>query len=530
MITLFRDMLAGFAAGDAYSLSVALFDLTFLLCLPATACYLIYLAARREAVWLIGFILGLGTALGMTAALLLRWIAAGWSQPPFTNMYEMLVFFVWGIIVFYLFVEARYRVRLAGAFVLPMACVALGVASLTPNKEIGHLMPALQSIWLHIHVAVASIGYAAFLTAFVFSVLFLFKDRVRLIWFTAVAAGFGILALLLASSGALLGARYFAPKVEEVEDVQGAISVTELAAGGAAGKLEAGQLLPAKAYEAQLIRGGEAIYSGRLQILEAEGTSGGRLEKGGTLRFQLPNGPALSENDRLMVFKPVWQKVPLPGGKPGQYAGVQVPGIGAILAVALILFLFTLLAAIPVGLRPEGEGKRRIPIAGLGAGFVALTIGLGLLIVRVRAMETTRLAAIPYSLAMLTLAWVAVLLVLIFHWRQEEIEQALPSAKALDQFGYKAVMVGFPLMTLVIITGAIWANQAWGRPWGWDPKETASLVTWIIYLLYLHTRYVAGWTGRRSNLIAIIGFISVIFTFFGVNLVLNTGLHAYAKD
>jgi cytochrome c-type biogenesis protein CcsB len=88
-------------------------------------------------------------------------------------------------------------------------------------------------------------------------------------------------------------------------------------------------------------------------------------------------------------------------------------------------------------------------------------------------------------------------------------------------------MVGFPLMTLVIVTGAIWANKAWGRPWGWDPKETASLVTWIIYLLYLHTRLTQGWTGRRSNLVAIVGFLSVVFTYLGVNLLLS-GLHAYA--
>jgi len=524
MMTLLRDMLAGLAAGDAYSLSVALFDLTFLLCLPATGCYLIYLAWRRNAVWLAGFLLGIGTALGMTAALALRWVAAGWDHPPFTNMYEMMVFFVWGIIVFYLFAEARYKVRLAGAFVLPMACVALGLASLSPNKEIGHLMPALQSIWLHIHVAVASIGYAAFLTAFVFSVLFLFKDRVRLIWFTAVAAGFGVTALLLASGGAVLGGRYFATKVEAVQDVQGALLVTEADQDGAArGKLEAGRLRPTDAFDAQVVRNGQVVYSGKLQI-------GAPENGGGEFPFRLVGTNDLQTGDRLMVFQTIWEKAPLPGGRKGQYAGVSVPGIGPIMTVSLVLFLFTLLTAIPVGLRAQGEGQERIPLAALGAGFVSLTVASALLIVRVRGMETTRLSAIPYSLAMLALAWVAALLVLILYWRREEIAQALPAAKALDRYGYKAVMVGFPLMTLVIVTGAIWANQAWGRPWGWDPKETASLATWIIYLLYLHTRYTAGWTGRRSNLIAMIGFISVLFTFFGVNLVLNTGLHAYAKE
>jgi cytochrome c-type biogenesis protein CcsB len=103
----------------------------------------------------------------------------------------------------------------------------------------------------------------------------------------------------------------------------------------------------------------------------------------------------------------------------------------------------------------------------------------------------------------------------------------LPSLNSLDIFNYKIVAVGFPLLTVGIILGAVWANTAWGRPWGFDPKETWSLITWLVYAAYLHVRFLAGWKGRRAAIIAIIGFACVLFTYIGVNFWLP-GLHSYA--
>ena len=100
-----------------------------------------------------------------------------------------------------------------------------------------------------------------------------------------------------------------------------------------------------------------------------------------------------------------------------------------------------------------------------------------------------------------------------------------PDAESLERISYHAVIIGFPFMTLVIVLGAIWADLAWGRYWGWDPKETASLVTWLIYAGYLHARIMRGWKGQKSAWMLIIGFIAVIFTFFG-NYIFS-GLHAY---
>ncbi len=101
----------------------------------------------------------------------------------------------------------------------------------------------------------------------------------------------------------------------------------------------------------------------------------------------------------------------------------------------------------------------------------------------------------------------------------------LPDAKTLEKESYRSVIIGFPFMTLVIVLGALWADIAWGRFWGWDPKETASLVTWLIYAGYLHTRVARNWRGRKSAILLILGFIAVLFTFFG-NYIFN-GLHSY---
>jgi cytochrome c-type biogenesis protein CcsB len=102
----------------------------------------------------------------------------------------------------------------------------------------------------------------------------------------------------------------------------------------------------------------------------------------------------------------------------------------------------------------------------------------------------------------------------------------LPGAEVMDEVGYHATIVGFPMMFLVIILGALWADVAWGSYWSWDPKETASLVTWLIYGGYLHARVMRGWRGTRSAIMLIIGFAAVLFTYFG-NLFFG-GLHSYS--
>ena len=103
----------------------------------------------------------------------------------------------------------------------------------------------------------------------------------------------------------------------------------------------------------------------------------------------------------------------------------------------------------------------------------------------------------------------------------------LPPAKVLDEVAYKAVIIGFPIFATLIVLGSWWASIAWGRYWGWDPKETAALVTWLIYAVYLHARSQRGWAGRPAALILVIGFAAVLFTYLGGNLFFG-GLHSYS--
>lgn len=99
-------------------------------------------------------------------------------------------------------------------------------------------------------------------------------------------------------------------------------------------------------------------------------------------------------------------------------------------------------------------------------------------------------------------------------------------AEILDNLGYRLIGLGFPLLTVGIIAGAVWANEAWGSYWSWDPKETWSLITWFIFAAYLHARLTRGWQGRRPAILAVIGFFSVWVTYLGVNF-LAQGLHSY---
>ena len=103
----------------------------------------------------------------------------------------------------------------------------------------------------------------------------------------------------------------------------------------------------------------------------------------------------------------------------------------------------------------------------------------------------------------------------------------LPGAATLDRLAYRAILFAFPAWTFAVIAGAIWADHAWGRYWGWDPKETWSFITWLVYAAFLHARATAGWRGRRAAFIQLFGFACLMFNLVGVNLWI-TGLHSYA--
>ena len=119
----------------------------------------------------------------------------------------------------------------------------------------------------------------------------------------------------------------------------------------------------------------------------------------------------------------------------------------------------------------------------------------------------------------------------LFKQRDPDAESLLlnrfPDSNTLEELNHQMVMFGFLFLSIGIITGAVWANSAWGRYWGWDPKETWSLITWFVYATLLHARMMRGWYGKRIAYISIIGFMAVVFTYFGVNYL--PGLHSYGS-
>ena len=129
-------------------------------------------------------------------------------------------------------------------------------------------------------------------------------------------------------------------------------------------------------------------------------------------------------------------------------------------------------------------------------------------------------AVVAYSI--LTIGFGAAILFLIQNRRNSPW---LPEKEILDTMSYQSVVIGFPFLTLTIVLGALWADIAWGRYWGWDPKETASLVTWLLYAAYMHARLMRSWRGTKAAILLIAGFGAILLTFFG-NYIF-AGLHAY---
>ncbi len=138
------------------------------------------------------------------------------------------------------------------------------------------------------------------------------------------------------------------------------------------------------------------------------------------------------------------------------------------------------------------------------------------------------------SLFVAILSWSALLAIIFVFWRWGEVivrilKEFKIDANLLEEITYKGIAFGFPLFTIGgLVFGAIWADQAWGRYWGWDPKETWSLITWFVYAFYLHAKFIRGWSGSKTAVIAVVGFLVTIFTYLGVNLFLS-GLHSYGS-
>jgi cytochrome c-type biogenesis protein CcsB len=351
---------------------------------------------------------------------------------------------VWAIAGLTIFIQWRWGVKVIGTITMPLAMVGVLLMQLLPS-EIRPLVPALQSTWLHIHVTLAMLSYAACAVSFGLAMMFLIQDKMRTESFLANVSGLTVV-------------------------IYGGI-LTRFAAGGG------------------------------LKVVAQNPETGGELfiAKGTPLMVLIPDLGYLFAVVLAVVLAPL-----------ALYAWARWKNDenGIVLAnrAFFVSMLFQLVATLSFVLRMRGA-QYSSPVA--------------------EGVFPTNLSTSPFIFSGLVCGLVAGMLYLMLTWRREGLQQMLPSAESLDNLTYKTIGVAFPLLTAMIAAGAYWANRTWGSYWSWDPKETAALITWLVYAGYLHMRIARGWRGRRAAYFAVLGFAVVMFTFFGVTYLLP-GLHAYA--
>ncbi len=497
-----------FASGTLYQLS-------FWAYIAAGVNYVYVLQSRREQLARYATLLMFVGFLAHTSGLLARWVEAGhveiaayeqaasitltgWAwfevfvqHPPFTNLYESLVFFAWGMVLVYLFLERRYKVRAFGVGAVMLVIATMGLASLTPGQQIKPLVPALQSWWMHVHVINASIAYPAFLLAAIASFLYLVKVRVAPEKM-GIALGVFLVLLMLALGG---GTRLITDEfwMIPVFPFQGA---TE-------------RLM----YGAQIVQG-----------------AGNPKTEQFVLKMQVPYIHAAFTATLIAALA-----MSLSFGIWVRTRSQLAQKIGSVGAVATVASLALALAAFFVNIATyKNVTFTEEQARALVEADVARRIGDGARVMQFQMASMSDISislhSNPFVFMMLTVCLVASLLYAFVLFRHESLSRVLPDPELLDRLSNRAILVGYPAISLLLITGMIWAHYSWGRFWGWDPKETWALVTWMLYTGYFHMRVARGWDAKRTAALAVFGFVVVIFTYLGVNLGLTgDGLHSYGS-
>lgn len=410
---------------------------------------------------------------------------------PFANLYDLSLAFAFGAGIATLLLARRQSFQILCAFTLPLAALILTLARFIGGEFID-LPPVLDSYWRPIHVGVASLSYGVALVCFAVAVIYLLKDKVK-VEAMAIWANVFVLAVIASISKFSVFTSFV---------------------------YRSGIFLPNE--------GGGKPFSApfRLEIpfVGLALVVAGLLSVGVIVAFVLY---LYQNNEKARVF--------------GHYL-LKVAFVAQIVAIVLLISgikgtsdvqqqLQAQLAADPVQYAVAGRAiaeRQQLTAREFAAIPQAQFEQMGRSYFQSNADKLyLSLNTNPVELAGLITGLAGIFFVLVFSFRTEKLRERLPSLDSLDGLMYKTACLAFAGLAMLLITGAIWANESWGRPWGFDSKETGALVAWLTYAAFLHTRISRGWSGRSSAYFAILGFLLVIFTYLGVSYLLP-GLHSYA--
>lgn len=404
---------------------------------------------------------------------------------PFANLYDLSLAFAFGAGVTTLLVIRRSHFRVIAVLSLPLAAIILTLARFIGSEFID-LPPVLDSYWRPIHVGIASLSYGIALVCFAVAVLYLLKDGLKVekmaIWTSFFALGtFATIAKFGVFSPSTFGT-YSASLFAGTSRMSLALRADIPYVGWL---LVAASVLLVAAIVSFLVNGssGDGEKNARL----------GRRFLAGALILQAAGIGVL-----VYQLKTITDVMPLVG------------------KVQYQRFAVWMLQQQEVPQQQINQiGQQQLyDIANQWVTENGPTLHLSL-------------SANPVELAALITAFAGTFFVLLFSFRTERIKEMLPSAETLDGLMYKLGGIAFAGLALLLMTGAVWANESWGRYWGWDAKEVGALVAWLTYAGFLHSRIAYGWRGRRSAYFAAAAFVFVVFTYLGVSYLLP-GLHSYA--
>lgn len=410
---------------------------------------------------------------------------------PFANLYDLSLAFAFGAGIVTLLVANRKNFQFLSAFTLPLAALILTLARFIGGEFID-LPPVLDSYWRPIHVGTASLSYGVALVCFAVAVIYLLKDNVKVeamaIWASIFAfLVFGTISKFSVFTDFVYRAGIFVPNGASSKPI----------------------LTPFRL---------EIPFVGLLLVIS------GILCLGITISFLLylyqNNENARKIGHLLLKLSLVTQILAIGFLVSGIKSTTDVyPKLQTQLARNTNQYLTAgrFLAERQELTAPEIS---QLQPAQLEAGAKQYLQAAG-------PQMFLSLNTNPVELAGLITAFAGLLFVALFSFRTEKLRERLPSLESLDNLMYKTACLAFAGLAMLLITGAIWANESWGRPWGFDSKETGALIAWLTYAAFLHTRISRGWSGRSSAYFAIVGFLLVIFTYLGVSYLLP-GLHSYA--